>query len=111
MVAQRGHGVVAPAAEKPVQRREKPAPRARVPRQKLTFADQHKLKMLPTQIEALSGQARDLEAKLSAADFYGRDPAGFAAASSDLERVRRELAAAEDEWLRIELLREEIESA
>jgi ATP-binding cassette subfamily F protein uup len=111
MVAQRGHGVGAVVRAKPSPEREKPAPRPRAPRQKLTFSDQHALKSLPGRIAALSAEIGRLEGKLSETDFYARDPAGFGAAGRALDTARGELAAAEDEWLRIELLREEIEGA
>jgi ATP-binding cassette subfamily F protein uup len=111
MVAQRGHGVGAAVRAKPPAEREKPAPRPRAPRQKLTFSDQHALKSLPGRIAALSAEIGRLEGKLSETDFYARDPAGFGAAGRALDTARGELAAAEDEWLRIELLREEIEGA
>jgi ATP-binding cassette subfamily F protein uup len=112
MVAQRGYGVgalrtsaaKARPAPKPVA-----APAASKSRRRLTFADQHALKTSPVRIEALSTEIHRLEAALSDPDFYRRDPAAFAAAGKALETARVELAATEEEWLRLELLREEIE--
>jgi ATP-binding cassette subfamily F protein uup len=112
MVAQRGYGVgalrtsaaKARPAPKPVA-----APAASKSRRRLTFADQHALKTSPVRIEALSTEIHRLEAALSDPDFYRRDPAAFAAAGKALETARVELAATEQEWLRLELLREEIE--
>ena len=43
------------------------------------------------------------------ADLYARDRAAFTAAGADLAKAQAELAAAEGDWLRLELLREEIE--
>jgi len=111
MVAQRGHGVGAlrtPAKPKPAPR-PTAAPTPPKSRRRLTFADQHALKASPARIETLSAEIRRLETALSDPDFYSRDPAGFAAAGQALEAARAELAAAEEEWLRLELLREEIE--
>ncbi len=112
MVAQRGYGVGAlrtsPAKAKPAPR-PTAAPPAPKSRRRLTFADQHALKTSPARIEALSAEIRRLEAVLSDPDFYRRDPAGFAAAGQSLETARAELAATEEEWLRLELLREEME--
>jgi ATP-binding cassette subfamily F protein uup len=113
MVAQRGYGVGAlgtsPVKPKPA---PKPvaAPAAPKPRRRLTFADQHALKTSPARIEALNAEIHRLEAALSDPDFYRRDPAAFAAAGHALEAARAALAATEEEWLRLELLREEIES-
>jgi ATP-binding cassette subfamily F protein uup len=112
MVAQRGYGVGAlqapPAKPKPA-----PKPTAASPtpksRRRLTFADQHALKTSPARIEALGAEIRRLEAALSDPDFYRRDPTAFAMAGQALETARAELAATEEEWLRLELLREEIE--
>ncbi|MBT6913385.1 MAG: hypothetical protein HOA21_19690, partial [Rhodospirillaceae bacterium] len=42
--------------------------------------------------------------------FYGRDPEGFDAASARLTIVMAELDAAEENWLRLEMLREELEA-
>ena len=41
--------------------------------------------------------------------LYARDRAGFAARSEELARTETELAAAEEEWLELEILREAIE--
>jgi ATP-binding cassette subfamily F protein uup len=113
MVAQRGYGVGAlrasPAKPKPAPK-SVAAPAAPKSRRRLTFADQHTLKTSPARIEALSAEIHRLEATLSDPDFYRRDPAAFAAAGRALEAARAELAATEEEWLRLELLREEIES-
>ena len=42
-------------------------------------------------------------------DLYRRDPARFRDTTDALAVTRDELAAAEDQWLRLEMLREEIE--
>jgi ATP-binding cassette subfamily F protein uup len=41
--------------------------------------------------------------------FYSRDPQGFAKAAAELDAARERLAAMEEEWLELEMLREEIE--
>jgi len=112
MVAQRGYGVGAlrtsPAKPKPAPR-PAAAPPAPKPRRRLTFADQHALKTSPARLKALSAEIRRLEAILSDPDFYRRDPDAFTAAGQALEAARAQFAATEEEWLRLELLREEIE--
>jgi ATP-binding cassette subfamily F protein uup len=129
MVAQRGRGIGRkPAAtgirDRPTTRQTPPqagtlraVPAAtettaggrREPRRRLSFADQHALKTLPAKIAALSAEIRRLEEPLSDATLYRRDPKSFTALSAALAAARREAAKAEDEWLRAELLREEIE--
>ena len=109
MVAQRG-ATAADAATPTTAPRPAAAPRARSEtRRRLSFNDQHALKMLPGRIETLGAEIRDLEAKLSDGDLYRRDPKAFAAASTRLDAARAALSDAEEAWLRVELLREEIE--
>jgi ATP-binding cassette subfamily F protein uup len=112
MVAQRGHGIARrrelkeekAAAIKPMPRAAGPSPK-----RKLSFAEQQALKTLPGRIEALDREIVRLEGRLSETGFCGRDPAGFAAAGRDLARARAERDAAEEEWLRVEMLREALE--
>ena len=83
-------------------------PRAKA-KQRLSFNDQHALKTLPGRIAALTKEVRRLEEKLADPDLYARDPSAFAGATAALATAQGALAQAEDEWLRIELLRESIE--
>ena len=120
MVAQRGHGVAAlpqikPQAPSPVgqarsPRAPRPAPGSEQ-RRRLSNAEQHALKISPARIAALNAESRRLERLLANPDFYARDREGFTAAGAELAKVQVKLAAAEEEWLRLELLREEIERA
>jgi ABC transport system ATP-binding/permease protein len=108
MVAQRGHGVGAlqhhkPATPSPA----RPAPLARScpePRKRLSFAEQHALKTSPSRIAALNEEVRRLEHLLADPDFYSRDRSAFTAAGAELANAQAELAAAEEDWLRLELL-------
>jgi len=111
MVAQRGAGVSAKAREavaKPVKTATaRPAPSSE--RRKLTFKDKHALETLPARIDALHGEIRTLRAKLAEDGFYARDAKGFAATAAKLSAAEAELAAGEERWLELEMLREEIE--
>jgi ATP-binding cassette subfamily F protein uup len=120
MVAQRGHGVAALPQNKPQapsqvgQARSARAPRparSSEQRRRLSNADQHALKTSPARIAALNAESRRLERLLANPDFYARDRDGFTAAGAELAKIQVELAAAEEEWLRLALLREEIEGA
>ena len=115
MVAQRGHGVGALLQGKPappgMARPAPPARRASEPRKRLSPTEQHALKNSPARIAALNEEIRRLEQLLADPDFYARDRTGFAAAGAELAKVQGELAAAEEDWLRLELLREEIQGA
>ncbi len=81
----------------------------RLPR--MNFNDQRALETLPDQIAALQTQIAGLNAVLADPDLYARDAAQFRAAMEALAIARDELAAAEERWLRLEMLREEIEAA
>ena len=78
---------------------------------KLSFKDKHALAKLPATIARLEAEAARLRADLADPDLYSRDRAAFEKASADFQDVAAQLAAAEDEWLRIEALREELEGA
>jgi ATP-binding cassette subfamily F protein uup len=111
MVAQRGDGVsVKPAAK--VERNKAPqaGPTGAVAsKRRLTFKDQHALKDLPVQMARLEKEIGVLQVELADESLYARDPDRFAQAASELAKRRAELTAAEDRWLEIEALREEIE--
>jgi len=59
-------------------------------------------------IAGLLAKADELQAKLADPQFYMRDRAGFEKVTSDLGETQRKLAAAEERWLQLEILREEI---
>ena len=111
MLAQRGKGVEARKTEKVAAAPKKEAVPASTPkvRSKLSFKDKHALETLPGRIEALSEEAKRLHAVLDDPGLYGRDPKQFAAATEKLAATEAALAAAEEEWLRLEMLREELE--
>ena len=50
-----------------------------------------------------------LQKTLADPGLYGRDRKAFEQASARFQKAGEELAAAEDEWLRLEALREELE--
>jgi ATP-binding cassette subfamily F protein uup len=114
MVAQRGSGVAArrDKAETPKQAAApsaSPSPPPMVKR-KLSFKEKHALETLPGVIEGLQRELARLEAKLGEADFFARDPKGFDAAVTRIAALRGELAETEDQWLTLEMKREELES-
>jgi ATP-binding cassette subfamily F protein uup len=115
MVAQRGHGVQAKAAPVAGQPAEAPAPdgpagpRA-APKARMSFKDKHALETLPARIAQLEREIAALQAQIADPALYTRDPAGFAARTSLLGKKQADRDAAEEEWLRLEMLREELES-
>jgi ATP-binding cassette subfamily F protein uup len=104
MLAQRGE-VTTPEPAKP----KTAARNASLPQtagQKLSFKQQHELKTLTAEIEQLQAAIRKHETKLAEPGLYNRDIKAFKAASNALEDAQERLAAAEERWLELEVLRE-----
>ncbi len=78
-------------------------------RRKMTFKDKHALETLPGEMDKISVSISGLQAKMTAPDFYARDPAGFDKAAADLKAMQDKLEASEARWLKLEMLREELE--
>jgi ATP-binding cassette subfamily F protein uup len=112
MVAQRGAGVSARVVEKPAasrsERRNATSAGPAV-RRKLGFNEQHDLKSLPGRIAALETRISDLQRILADPSLFKRDRARFDRTSAALSEAQAELSAAEDRWLELELLREELQ--
>jgi ATP-binding cassette subfamily F protein uup len=112
MVAQRGGGVSARTpAVRDVPRSASAPPRASTPapRRKLSFKDKHALETLPREIEKLEGEIKALNDALADGNLYARDPSAFAVKSKALAEAESKRSAAEDRWLELEMLREELE--
>jgi ATP-binding cassette subfamily F protein uup len=82
-----------------------PAPSAK---RRMTFKDKHALETLPKTIAARQAEAAALQAKLDDPTFYTRDRAGFEKTTEALGALQRKIAAAEEQWLELEILREEL---
>jgi ATP-binding cassette subfamily F protein uup len=112
MLAQRGADLAGrPAARSTPSDDEKPARAAR-PRsstRRLSFNDKHALDTLPAKIAALEQTVRGLQQRLDDPELYRRDRLAFEETSRAVAAAQAELAAAEDRWLELEALREEIE--
>ena len=87
---------------------ESRARRAARPR-RMSFNDRRALEMLSARIAELQTQIAGLNAVLADPDLYARDPGRFGATTQALAVARDELAAAEEQWLTLEMLREEID--
>ncbi|ARP98610.1 ABC-F family ATP-binding cassette domain-containing protein [Pseudorhodoplanes sinuspersici] len=115
MLAQRGADI---ASTKPVRnataREQKAAAAAAAatkPKKKLNFNDRHALENLPKQIARLEGEIKTLQSKLDDPELYARDRKAFDAAMTAISKAQTDLAAAEEKWLELEMLREEVEGA
>jgi ATP-binding cassette subfamily F protein uup len=110
MVAQRGFGLSGPIAAAPAKREKTPpSEAARSPaKRKLSFNEKRALETLPARIEALNRDLTKLERILADAELHQRDPKAFRKATDSYAAKRREIDIAEDDWLALEMLREEI---
>jgi ABC transport system ATP-binding/permease protein len=108
MLAQRGPArtVAAPTAKPRI-----PSPATKTTTRKMTFKDKHALETLPNRMAGLESDIARLNAILSDSGLYTRQPAKFAEATTALQAAQAALAAAEEQWLALEMLREELEGA
>ncbi len=111
MLSQRGAGVAARKAEKErvaaaePQAAPAPAPDRAQPR-KLSFKEKHALETLPDKIAALERDIGKVQAALAENGLFTRDTARYTKLTDLLPRLQAELAAAEEEWLRLAALEE-----
>ena len=116
MLAQRGDDLADVKTQAKPQPRPRPEkgdvlPSARTGKRRLSFNEKHALETLPGRIAALQASLHRLQDQLSDPALYARDRQAFAKTTEGLGATQAELAAAEERWLELELLREEIEGA
>ena len=112
MVAQRGAGVGARVVERSLEAKPKTEPKARPEakqKRKLSFNEKHALETLPVEMDRLRALRDKAQGILADPDLFSRAPKKFEQASAALTRIDADLAAAEDRWLELEMLREELE--
>ncbi len=120
MLAQRGEGVTARKSHRSglpsTQKHEASGSSATQatgskPARKLSFKDKHALSVLPEKMAALGRDIEKLQAALADPQLYAKDATRFNAMSLRLTETQVALMQAEEEWLALELLREEIEGS
>ena len=114
MLAQRGGAKLDERAPRTKQADATPktavAPREAKPSaKKLSYKQKFALETLPKRMEEAAGKITALEARMADPALYARDPGGFATLAAELDALRAGLAAMEEEWLELEMLREEME--
>lgn len=112
MLMQRGEDIVRKSAALKTAAREKQSG-AQAPkslRRKLSFNEKYALENLPARIKKLESTIHDLQTRLGEPEFFNRDRKAFDAASIALVAAQSDLAAAEEQWLSLEIVREEIEN-
>jgi ATP-binding cassette subfamily F protein uup len=115
MLSQRGADlkrdeVKAPVAEKKEPKAAASAPLAS-PKRRLNFNEKHALETLPKTIAKLQDEIAKQQRLLDDPNLYAKDRKKFEEVSAAIAKAQQELAAAEDRWLELEVLREEIEQA
>jgi ATP-binding cassette subfamily F protein uup len=112
MLAQRGAELKARAKATAPEKSEKasePAAAPQAAKRRLSFKEKHALETLPGEIATLEKKKTAFSKMLDDPDLYTRDRKRFADISEALSEVESDLAAAEERWLELEMLRSEIE--
>jgi len=114
MLAQRGadlnREVVKPTVVRDHSQSKASAPSG-TSRRRLNFNEKHALETLPKKIARLQAEIAKQQRHLDDPDLFQKDRKKFDQASDMLAKAQKELQEAEDRWLELEMLREEIERA
>lgn len=92
---------------------KKPGRKTGAPKQRaarLSYKYRYALEQLPGEMARLEKQISQYQAKLGQADFYARDPGGFHKINRAMEQAKCDLAAKEDQWLELEMMREGLDN-
>ena len=76
---------------------------------KLSYKQKFALENLPKEMEKVEKDIAAREAKMADPNLFARDPAAFNKLAGELEKLRGSLTKMEEEWLELEMLREELE--
>ncbi|THF50208.1 ABC-F family ATP-binding cassette domain-containing protein [Allorhizobium terrae] len=76
---------------------------------KLSFKQKFALENLPKEMEKAQSQIDANEAKMADPNLFAKDAATFNKLAVETEKLRENIARMEEEWLELEMLREELE--
>ena len=109
MINQRGHGVQQrKKAEKEAKTKSKVTAQSAVPQKgKLSYKHKFRLEQLPDEMAKHEADIKEIEAILADANLFSSDPDKFNTAISDLDVVKTKLEACEEEWMELEILKED----
>ena len=117
MITQRGHkdgpepkttvSTKKSSGKRPVSKKPKKTGQSFSNNSGLTFTDKHLLKTLPGKIETLQKCVDEYNATLAIEGLYERDPQAFSLTTDKLTEAATALAEAEEQWLTLEMKREE----
>jgi ATP-binding cassette subfamily F protein uup len=80
-------------------------------KRKLNFKDKHALETLPKAMDNLRSEIAKQQRHLDDPNLYKKDRKKFDTATAALSKAQKELQDSEEQWLELEMLREEIENA
>ena len=103
--------VIAPGVAAEDAKRSKTATASGTSKRRLTFNEKHALETLPKAITKLQAEIAKQQRHLDDPNLYSKDRKKFDETSAALANAQKELETAEDRWLELEVLREEIEQA
>jgi ATP-binding cassette subfamily F protein uup len=111
MLAQRGADLRREARPGAAAKPEKPTVAAPEPaaRRRLSFKDKHALETLPATIAKLQQEAAALQVRLNDPNLYIKDRMAFEKTTATLGDIQQKIGAAEEQWLALEIQREELE--
>ena len=78
-------------------------------KKKLSYKENKALEAASLQMEQLNEDMLTLETEIADPNLFDRDPKLFQSKIDQLAKVKSELEEVEEEWLRLETLREELE--
>ena len=76
---------------------------------KLSYKQKFALENLPKEMEKAEKEIAAREAKMADPALFTKDPATFNRLAAEMEKLRASLTRMEEEWLELEMLREELE--
>jgi ATP-binding cassette subfamily F protein uup len=82
-----------------------------VAKRKMNFKEKHALDTLPKAMDNLRSEIAKQQRHLDDPNLYKKDRKKFDTASAALSKAQKELQDSEEQWLELEMLREEIENA
>ncbi|MCL6709060.1 ABC-F family ATP-binding cassette domain-containing protein [Pseudomonas sp. R2.Fl] len=86
-----------------------PATESGKARGKLSYKQKFALENLPKEMEKTEKEIAAREAKMADPNLFTKDPAAFNRLAGEMEKLRADLTRMEEEWLELEMLREELE--
>jgi ATP-binding cassette subfamily F protein uup len=76
---------------------------------KLSFKQKFALENLPKEMAKAEAEIAAREKKMADPNLFTKDPAAFNKLAAEMEKLRQSISKMEEEWLELEMLREEIE--